>query len=1197
MSRSPLKRQRGRAARIGVAVLGTALLASTALAGTSSQAAPATAAPDPEVVLERFPDESTKVVEVELADTAELDRLVATGVDLDHGVEQEGDVLVVRAVVTDTEIAALEEAGYTIGETLYSDADSERAFAERAATIARTTKAARNFAADATHEDVSDVKIVRADYYTSFGVGTLSVEAKWANGLSENTPLTVERDSGPGTPMGSGGTQVISRFVDAGAYLYHRGASNVMTDEKGGGGRLPVRPDQIRITSPSGDVAVAKVRDWLPTGSEKDPFKGAGYQQDFVNSYLTPTDLYARIKQLADTYPDISELIALPNQTNGYRRKAMAMLEPTNRLVMTVGGTTVTSTYAAGTGAWAPTAVTPDGFPAAATTARRVTAAGVDPDVAAQACQPLSSLANTIAVVERGGTCTLEAKALAAQTAGAVAVLLANNTSGAGTAPTGTVAGVTIPVVGISNADAAKIRNAGSASVQLFPGTTPGNASRIGIETRAWGHEGGNDVTAQIADPGVASSPLSISVTDSFIKVNARTDASGAIISSAAEVIAALRTNTAAMDLVDVYTYRGNTGAGVVSATPVIALSDNLSAPQSVSREPQTVWAIKIGKTRDGSKPGVLAYAQEHAREWVPPLVTLETAERLLRNYDSHAGTRELVDNLEIWIAPSINPDGGHYSFYDYASQRRNMKRYCTEGGSNDVLARNQWGVDVNRNFEMYSAFDGYSGATPSTVSCTSDTNAGPAELSEPEAQNVDWIMAHPNIKFSMNMHSSGNYFMWAPGAYKTADREASPRPSVKEEAFFWEASEKILTGIKRHRGLSVTPARTGPIIDVLYSAAGNSGDQAWYKYGIYGWSFEVGSTFQPPFRNPNLTPVTPAEVGVANAKDETLEYANGLIELVRVARDLDVDVTPAESTLVVTETADDPTKVNVRITSNESADIHYTLDGTQPTAASPMIQPASVREPGEKLVVDKGTRIYWYSEDSAGNIEAGYDPTNPADTRYRKGVAEAGWAPTQAAPTVTLSVSPASLKVGQSTAASVTVTATNEFGLAPSGQVVLTAGGQTVGAITLGPDGTGTAQVGPFTTAGTQQVQAAYAGDDLTAAGTSAPVPVTVTAPVVAPVASSVAVTKVAPGRIKVRTTQAKVTVKVAAPGAAVSGKVEVRFGGTVIGTGRVDSTGRVVITLKKFAKVGSKTLTVRFLGTPTVKASSTTTVVRVVR
>ncbi len=697
----------------GAAVL---LLASPpAVAVVPQAAAPAPASDFVTPDLGRLADEQANVIEVLLADNDETDALVATGVDLDHHVDRTEDGIVVHAVVTGNEVATLTAAGFTFGRVLHTPADSRARIAEREATIAEHLADNQEFSAGAgraARAAASDVKIIRADYYTNGTSQVLSVEAKWAQGQNATTALTVQRDSGPGTEMGSGGTQSITRFVDAGVYMYHRGAANVTS-----------RPEYVQITSPTGDVAVAKVKEWLPISGDSP--EGPGYQKDFVTSYLTPTELYARIKTLAAQYPNLAEIVELPYQTNGYRRKAQAVL---------------------------------------------------------------------------------------------------------GTA----------------------------------------NASRIGVDSLAWGHEGGNNVSVELANPGAADSPLTVTVTGNDVRVSLATNASGAVTSTAAEVAAAL--NAQAGTLLNAYTYRGNAGAGVVAPATRTMLSDGLSAPASVSREPHTVYAIRIGKQRDGSKIGVLAYAQEHAREWVPPLVTVETAERLLRNYASDANTRELVDNLDIWIAPSVNPDGGHYSFYDYNSQRRNMTNHCPTTGNADFLARNSWGVDNNRNYTEYSLFDGYSGAS---ASCTSDTYAGPSELSEPENKNVDWLAARGNIKFSMNLHSSGNYFMWSPGSYATPGRISAPRPTLAEESLFWGASSRILTAIKRHRNLAVTPARTGPIADVLYSAAGNSGDMLWYKYGIYAWNFEVGTSFQPAW---------------ASAHEETMEFSNGLVEMLRVARDFDTD-------------------------------------------------------------------------------------------------------------------------------------------------------------------------------------------------------------------------------------------------------------------------------------------------------------------
>src|SRR5262249_46615215 len=155
-------------------------------------------------------------------------------------------------------------------------------------------------------------------------------------------------------------------------------------------------------------------------------------------------------------------------------------------------------------------------------------------------------------------------------------------------------------------------------------------------------------------------------------------------------------------------------------------------------------------------------YCQEHAREWAVPLVCLETAERLVRNYGTDPETTNLVNNLDIFIVPVINMDGAAYSMYDYNLQRKNMVDYCPASRSMPT-SRNGWGVDLNRNFSVGSLFDGYSGGD---TNCGGETYSGPFELSEPEVRNETYVQTHyPNIKFAMNVHSYGGYFMWPPGA------------------------------------------------------------------------------------------------------------------------------------------------------------------------------------------------------------------------------------------------------------------------------------------------------------------------------------------------------------------------------------------------------------------------------------------------
>jgi hypothetical protein len=457
--------------------------------------------------------------------------------------------------------------------------------------------------------------------------------------------------------------------------------------------------------------------------------------------------------------------------------------------------------------------------------------------------------------------------------------------------------GTAISTVMISQADGNLIKdNLAASTGRIIPGVAVNNNARVTLDSIAYGHEGGNDLTIQAVDPGAPNSPLSVSVSGNHIQISLATNAAGARTSTAVQVRDAINAHPEASQLVRAYRYRNNAGTAVVAPTPRVQFSDYLLAPDSVSREPFTVKVLRIGRHRDGSRTGVFAYSQEHAREWATPLVAVETAERLLRNYENDDNTRRMVNDLDIFIVPSINPDGTHYSMHDFALQRRTMVRYCGEGQSNDLLARNTWGVDLNRNFTDGSLFDGYPGAS---TSCTSDTFAGPSELSEPESKNEVWLTEQfPNIKFSMNIHSHGGYFMWAPGAYKSAGREQLPRPSYGTERFFYEASEHILNRIKEHRGTNIWDSRVGPISDVLYSAAGNSGDEHFYSRGIFAWSFEVGASrrnaantgwatigngFTPPF---------------AEGYEQTMEFSNGLVGMLEVARMYARDTVPPKSQL-----------------------------------------------------------------------------------------------------------------------------------------------------------------------------------------------------------------------------------------------------------------------------------------------------------
>jgi len=397
------------------------------------------------------------------------------------------------------------------------------------------------------------------------------------------------------------------------------------------------------------------------------------------------------------------------------------------------------------------------------------------------------------------------------------------------------------------------------------------------VESVKFGDQGMNGVQVKTVDPAAANRPMKATYKDRVLTVSLATDATGAILSTTDDVAAFIAAKYP--QTFHAYVESGSAGKAMPLAGPT-RMTDGLMATAGVPRKPWTVQALRIGAHRDGSKIGVLAYSQEHAREWAVPLVTLEFAERLLANYATDPETHQMLQDVDVFVIPTVNPDGANYSFNDYNFQRKNMDDWCT-GAQRDPANRNAWGVDVNRNYAVGSLFDGYVGASSS---CLSTVAAGTGELSEPESRNVIALAeAHPNIKFAMNVHSYGGYFMWPPGAYQAAGRITLPRPSIDESAQFLAAARQIVSAISGERGTVTWPAQTGPVADVLYSAAGNSADELYYEDGIYAWDFEVGNDiwnaqtqqwegvgFQPPY---------------TEAHAEAMEYASGLVQLVRVAQ------------------------------------------------------------------------------------------------------------------------------------------------------------------------------------------------------------------------------------------------------------------------------------------------------------------------
>ncbi|BCJ67198.1 M14 family metallopeptidase [Polymorphospora rubra] len=770
--------------------------------------------------------ESAQLVRIGLTGADMLDKVVDAGFDIDHGLKRVPTGIEGEAVVTAEQITELEAMGVKIlaeDEGFEWPEEADGGFGAGAAA-ARTVQPLSH---------AQTVRVVRADWFTTKGQGFLYVEARTTEGqqASPVVMMQLENDSGQGSSFGFART--MSRFVDSGQYMFHR---NLF--------KLDTRPSQIRVTSSTGGVTTGSVSNWLedaPPPLTENP----GYQYDFIDGYKHPQQLFSRAEEIARQYPDIAQIIYLPNKTNGYQRKAQA----------TIGGT--------------------------------------------------------------------------------------------------------------------------------------GQAAVV-VSSAAWGHEGGNDVTVEFVERPGADLPLTVEVAGKAVRVLLAKDAAGAVASTAAEVAAAVETGS--QGLIDrAHPYRTNTGTGIVVPTSgPVALTDFLDekrvgAPEGeVPRGPATVPVLRIGKHRDGRNPGVLIQAQDHAREWVPATTTLETAERLVRNYKTDKDTKKIVNDTDIFLILSNNPDGANYSFYNFASQRKNLTNHCPDADA-DPARRNSWGVDLNRNYRVGSAHDGYAGGS---FSCISGTYQGPEKLSEPEAENIVWLVEeYSNIKFMMSVHSNGGQLFWQPGAYIADGRITTPRPPMGDEAFYWQSASRILSQVKAYRETVVTPENVGGSSDVLYSSAGNVREDLYHTYGIYAFGWEVGGSIYNPttgnWQGGSFQPPWVGDPALVSGHSETMEYANGIMEMFRIAAEWGKDKKKPTSELVPGG-GKYSGPVDVRFETSEPATIYYTTDGSRPTLDSPRYESTDFREPGQVFHVTETTTFRWFSVDTAGNVEKNYDPENGNRNNYR---------------------------------------------------------------------------------------------------------------------------------------------------------------------------------------------------------------------
>lgn len=248
------------------------------------------------------------------------------------------------------------------------------------------------------------------------------------------------------------------------------------------------------------------------------------------------------------------------------------------------------------------------------------------------------------------------------------------------------------------------------------------------------------------------------------------------------------------------------------------------------------IVAVKISDNvgTDESEPEVLYDANHHAREHL----TVEMAVYLLHlytdNYATDTRIRTIVNSREIWIIPSVNPDGAEYDIAtgSYRSWRKNRQ---PNTGSSYV------GTDLNRNYSYKWGCCGGSSGSPS-----SETYRGSAAFSAPETRVVrDFVLSRvvggvQQIKATMDFHTYSELVLW-PFGYTTANTTTGM------------TADQYNTFATLGRQMAATNGYTPEQSSDLYITDGDLLDYLWGTQKIFAYTFEMyptssaGGGFYPP--------------------------------------------------------------------------------------------------------------------------------------------------------------------------------------------------------------------------------------------------------------------------------------------------------------------------------------------------------------
>jgi murein tripeptide amidase MpaA len=323
--------------------------------------------------------------------------------------------------------------------------------------------------------------------------------------------------------------------------------------------------------------------------------------------------------------------------------------------------------------------------------------------------------------------------------------------------------------------------------------------------------------------------------------------------------------------------------AALVSLAAAYPASSQLISTPHPTHEGRTCRLLRVGTRPAGAVDGLLVLGGVHAREWMPPDLCVSLAADLL---EAHAGgtglgyggatysaaeVQRLLETVNVYLFPCVNPDGRAFTEAGDAGWRKNRRPAPAGAGGASCV-----GVDLNRNFDFLwdhtvhfaPDADVHTSASP----CDYQVYRGPSAASEPETQNVVWVLdTFPRVRWLVDVHSAVPVVLHSWGSdsnqsTKPGDNFTNPALdgvrgrlgdgvgeyiSARDQDAVVQLADLIRTGVDDVAGSDypVEQAMT------LYPTSGASDDYAFSRHAadptktkVFGWTVECGTSFQPPY-------------------------------------------------------------------------------------------------------------------------------------------------------------------------------------------------------------------------------------------------------------------------------------------------------------------------------------------------------------